>query len=85
MNEQPDVAVDYFLEALPLLAAASPAVLTMKNTYRKKEEFEAALKLALGRLNAISDDAGFSVVHLLANTQKEVTVVGRVRGPTPVN
>ena len=79
MNEQPDVAVDYFLEALPLLAAASPAVLTMKNTYRKKDEFETALKLALERLNAVADADGFRVVHLLANTQKEVTVVGRVR------
>jgi len=84
MNARPGVAVDFFIETLPLLADASPVVLTMKNTYRRKPEFEEALRDALRRLNAVADDDGFSIVHLLANTQKEVTVVGRVKIALPI-
>jgi len=83
MNAPPEVAVDYLIEALPLLADASPVVLTMKNTFAKKPDFEQAVGIALERLSAVADDAGFSRVHLLANTQKELTVVGRVRKALP--
>ncbi|KAL3920958.1 MAG: hypothetical protein SGPRY_005067 [Prymnesium sp.] len=79
MNARPSIAVGYLLEALPLLVSASPVVLTMKNTYKKKMDFEEALAEALAQLNAVADDEGFRVVHLLANTQKELTVVGRLR------
>ncbi|KAL1508759.1 hypothetical protein AB1Y20_004854 [Prymnesium parvum] len=79
MNAEPAVAVGYLLEALSLLADASPVVLTMKNTFKKKPDFEQALEQALTQLNAVSDQDGFKIVHLLANTQKEVTVVGRLQ------
>ena len=45
--------------------------------YARRAEWQAALERALLKLGTFAD--GVEVMHLLANTTKETTVVGRVR------
>lgn len=76
MNAPPAEVVSVALYALPLMAAGAVLVLTFKNPFPKRLEWHAALQEALSDLGTFADDV--QVVHLLANTTKETTVVARV-------
>jgi hypothetical protein len=49
-------------------------VLTFKNTYKKKPQWYAALEEGLDELRALGGE-DVEVIHLLANTAKETTVI----------
>ena len=67
--------------ALPMLAPGCPLVLTFKRTIPSKAAWERAMDEALAELATVADGVG--VLHLLANTSRETTVVGwrRAKGP----
>ena len=67
--------------ALPMLAPGCPLVLTFKRTIPSKAAWERAMDEALAELATVAD--GVEVLHLLANTSRETTVVGwrRAKGP----
>ena len=69
--------VSMVLQALPILATGCPLVLTFKQTLPSKGAWAAAVDAALRELGTIAE--GVEVLHLLANTSKETTVVGRLR------
>ena len=79
MNAPPADVVAIATHALPLLAANATLVLTFKNSFARKAEWHASLEAALATMRGFA--SGVSVVHLLANTSKETTVVGRVLPP----
>jgi hypothetical protein len=77
INAPPKAVVGMVRMARPMLAPACPLVLTFKNPYPSKAEWAGALDAALDELRELADDV--SVLHLLANTSKETTVVGKMR------
>ena len=77
MNAPPAVVLSIVRTARPLLRAGAPLVLTFKNSFNSKGAWHAALEAGLEELRTFADDV--RVVHLLANTAKETTVVATVR------
>ena len=82
MNAPPAEVLAIARTALPLLRVGAPLVLTFKNAFPRRGEWLSALEAGLEELSTFAD--GVQVVHLLANTSKETTVVGRVRAGPPV-
>ena len=82
VNAPPAQVVGMVLgHALPMLAPGCPLVLTFKRTIPSKAAWERAMDEALAELATVAD--GVEVLHLLANTSRETTVVGwrRAKGP----
>ena len=82
MNAPPAEVLAIARTALPLLRVGAPLVLTFKNAFPRRGEWLSALEAGLEELSTFAE--GVQVVHLLANTSKETTVVGRVRAGPPV-
>jgi len=78
MNAAPPLVVDLFLQAVPLLRAGARVVLTFKNVYPKKHAWQQAHDLAISRLAEHLTD--LSSVQLFANTSRESTVLGSLKG-----
>ena len=83
INANSQAAGPAAVDATPsMLADGCPLVLTFKNPYPSKGEWQGALEAALEELRELADD--LRVLHLLANTSKETTVVSRMRAkPEP--
>ena len=77
INDRPSVVIGMVRQALPLLRAHCALVLTFKNSYDRKAEWHAAMEAALDELRALAVEV--VVLHLLANTSKETTVVAKLR------
>ena len=76
MNAPPADVINIVRTALPLLRHGALLVLTFKNSFARRAEWHKALDAGLHELRRFAD--GVQVVHLLANTGKETTVVGTV-------
>ena len=81
MNAPPADVLAIALQTLPLLNPGAALVLTFKNAFARRVDWHVALEAALEELRGFADNV--SVVHLLANTTKETTVVGTVRAGDP--
>lgn len=79
MNAPPADVITIVTHALPLLSPGATLVLTFKNSFPKKSDWLVNLDAALVSMRGFAKDV--SVVHLLANTAKETTVVGTVLPP----
>ena len=77
INAPPSQVVSMVMQALPVLADGCPLVLTFKQTLPSKGAWAAAVDAALRDLGSIAERV--EVLHLLANTSKETTVVGRLQ------
>jgi hypothetical protein len=80
MNCDPLDSVTLFIEALPLMADESWAVITLKRTERNKQRWE-ELKIACkNKLSEKSHDIeSIHEVHLIANTPNETTLLIEIR------
>ena len=76
-NISPPATIKIFEDALPLIREGGIFVITLKNTCRSKEAWLAVLDEARSHLEKIGT-INFRFVHLIANTNKETTVYGRI-------
>ena len=66
----------YRASAAPLLQKGAHVVITMKNTFHKQAAFDEAVRVQTKRLQHEGLCTNARVVHLLANTTKELTLLG---------
>ena len=76
-NMPPVNAIDILASAAPLLQKGAHIVITMKNTFHKQAAFDEAVRVQTKRLQHEGLCTNARVVHLLANTTKELTLLGR--------
>ena len=76
-NLPPCSSLDILASAAPLLQKGAFFVITMKNTFRKQAAFDEAVRSQIKRLQRDGLCTDVRVVHLLANTTKELTLLGR--------
>ena len=76
-NMPPVNAIDILASAAPLLQKGAHIVITMKNTFHKQAAFDEAVRVQTERLQHKGLCTNACVVHLLANTTKELTLLGR--------
>eukprot|EP00936_MAST-01D_sp_MAST-1D-sp1_P000978 g978.t1 len=76
-NMPPVNAIDILASAAPLLQKGAYIVITMKNTFHKQAAFDEAVRVQTERLQHKGLCTNVCVVHLLANTTKELTLLGR--------
>lgn len=76
MNAPPGLVVDLFLKALELMRPGAVVVITLKNAFPKKLQYDEAVAAALETLGEYLD--GVRIVQLFANTTRESTLLGTV-------
>ena len=77
MNDTPARVVGVLMLALPLLAPGAFFALTFKNGFASKRAWREALCSGLDELRGFAENV--RELHLLANTARETSVVGRLR------
>ena len=79
MNCNPMDSIQLFLKAVPLMSAASAAVITLKRMERNAQKWTDLKTACISALNNLQEVVCLEEVHLIANTPNETTLLVALR------